>query len=342
MAVQKNFKITNGLEVNNNLIFANKDSNKVGIATTNPQYTLSVNGGIGVINSIVTGVSTVNNIVINGRITAGSSLGASGQYLISTGDGVSWTGIPKLRTVDKQIAGVGATTFNTTYSVGLLDVFINGVRLSDDEFTADDSATVVLDGACFGGETVEFISYSTSGLGVGFTGIQGLTILEEGSPIGSPLQVTSINFVGGAVTAVGSGVGVTVFFSDYISSSGIASYSDVAGISTYSETSGISSYSDVAGISTYSETSGISSYSDVAGISTYSETSGISSYSDVAGISTNVIGGIASVTSVTAGIVTATDGFISVGNTTPIQISLDGDQLTFTAVGIGSTTLTLF
>ena len=41
------------------------------------------------------------------------------------------------------------------------------------------------------------------------------------------------------------------------------------------------------------------------------------------------------------GVVTATGGFISVGNTTPIQISLIGNQLTFTAVGIGSTTLTL-
>jgi hypothetical protein len=36
------------------------------------------------------------------------------------------------------------------------------------------------------------------------------------------------------------------------------------------------------------------------------------------------------------------DGFISVGNTTPIQISLVGNKLTFTASGIGSTTLTLF
>jgi hypothetical protein len=306
MAIQKNFVIRHGLEVDTNLIVADPDTNKVGIGTTVPQYTLHVNGGIGATNSIVTGVSTVNNIVINGRITAGSSLGASGQYLVSTGNGVSWTGIPKLRTVDKKIAGVGATTFNVTYSVGLLDVFINGVRLSDDEFTAIDSATVSLNDACFGGETVEFISYSTSSLGIGYTGIQGLTILEEGTPIGSPLQVTSINFVGASVTAIGAGVGVTVFLSDYVSFSGIASYSDVAGISTYSETSGISSYSDVAGIST------------------------------------NVIGGIASVTSVIAGIVTATDGFISVGNTTPIQISLIGDQLTFTAVGIGSTTLTLF
>lgn len=41
------------------------------------------------------------------------------------------------------------------------------------------------------------------------------------------------------------------------------------------------------------------------------------------------------------GIITATGGFISIGNTTPIRIELVGNQLTFTAVGIGSTTLTL-
>jgi len=41
------------------------------------------------------------------------------------------------------------------------------------------------------------------------------------------------------------------------------------------------------------------------------------------------------------GTVKATDGFISVGNTTPIKIELVGNQLIFTAVGIGSTTLTL-
>jgi len=41
------------------------------------------------------------------------------------------------------------------------------------------------------------------------------------------------------------------------------------------------------------------------------------------------------------GAVRATNGFISVGNTTPIQITLVGNNLTFTAVGIGSTTFTL-
>ncbi len=41
------------------------------------------------------------------------------------------------------------------------------------------------------------------------------------------------------------------------------------------------------------------------------------------------------------GAIKASNGFISVGNTTPIQISLIGNQLTFTAAGIGSTTFIL-
>jgi hypothetical protein len=333
MAVQKNFIVKNGLEVNNNLIFANTGSNKVGIATTNPQYTLHVRGGIGATNSVITGVSTVNDLIIGGKVSAGSSFGAAGQYLVSTGAGVTWGAVPTVRSTDLQTAGVGATTFNTTYTVGLIDVYVNGVKLSADEYTANNGATVVLDDACFGGETVEFISYSPFGIGVGGTSIQGITILEEGSPVGGPLQVTSINFVGAAVTAVGSGVGVTVYLSNYVASAGIATFATNAGISTYSDTAGISTYSDTAGISTYSDTAGISTYSDTAGISTYSDT---------AGISTNVIGGIASVTSVTAGIITATSGFISIANTTPVTIQLIGNQLTFNAVGIGSTTFTLF
>lgn len=239
MAVQKNFVIQNGLEVNNNLIFADKGSNKVGIATTNPKYTLHVIGGIGATNSVVTGISTVTDLIIGGKVSAGSTFGAAGQYLVSTGAGVTWSAVPTVRSSDLQTAGVGATTFNTTYAVGLLDVYVNGVKLSSDEFTANNGATVVLDDACFGGETVEFISYSPFGIGIGGTSIQGITVLEEGSPVGSPLQITSINFVGASVTAVGSGYGVTVYLSDYVASAGIATYANTAGIATYASTAGV-------------------------------------------------------------------------------------------------------
>ena len=59
MAVNKNFVVKNGLEVGTDLILANTDNNRVGIATTTPDYTLHVNGGIGATDAYVSGISTV-------------------------------------------------------------------------------------------------------------------------------------------------------------------------------------------------------------------------------------------------------------------------------------------
>ena len=60
MAVNKNFVVKNGIEVNTNLIVADTDSNKVGIGTTVPEYTLHVFEGTGIGASMVyvTGIST--------------------------------------------------------------------------------------------------------------------------------------------------------------------------------------------------------------------------------------------------------------------------------------------
>jgi hypothetical protein len=66
------------------------------------------------------------------------------------------------------------------------------------------------------------------------------------------------------------------------------------------------------------------------------------------GTITNLTGTAGTITNLSAtninasGIVTATNGFVSTANTTPIQIKLVGNLLTFQAVGIGSTSFTLF
>ena len=77
---------------------------------------------------------------------------------------------------------------------------------------------------------------------------------------------------------------------------------------------------------------------DISGIVT--STSGFVGNINSSGVST--VTNLRSTNINATGVVTSTNGFISVANTTPIQISLVGNRLTFTAVGIGSTTLTLF
>jgi len=87
MAINKNFVIKNGIEVNDNVFVVDPNNNKVGIRTAIPEYELHVIGGIGVTDARVTGVTTALGDVLvansNGvdgkafavRVSAGNSVG---------------------------------------------------------------------------------------------------------------------------------------------------------------------------------------------------------------------------------------------------------------------------
>ena len=83
MAVNKNFVVKNGLEVNNDLILANATNSRVGIGTSVPQYTLHANGGIGATTLHVSGVSTFLSDV---RITGVTTLASAGGITTTGGD----------------------------------------------------------------------------------------------------------------------------------------------------------------------------------------------------------------------------------------------------------------
>jgi hypothetical protein len=165
MAINKNFVVKNGLEVNENLIYADATSDRIGIKTTNPQHVLHVNGGIGVTNSVVTGISTINAIVITGTLSAGHTTGASNQYLASIGTGITWKSVVTPRTSTVYSAGIGSTSFSVSYTVGLVDAYINGVRLIPPpspyaEFTASNGTDIFINDPCFGNEIVEIVVYN--------------------------------------------------------------------------------------------------------------------------------------------------------------------------------------
>ena len=208
-------------------------SDNVGIGTTIPQYKLDILG----------------DARLDGKLSVGNTTGVLGQYLSATGTGVTWSTFPVLRTGISTIATAGQTGFTTSYNVGFLDVYLNGVRLTDSEYIATNGNTIALNSPCFGGETVDIIAYG---------------LISNGSGSGG----------------IGGGGSGELYWTQNIS-----------GIHTLSS----------------------------VGIGTTNPTEKLT----------------------VSGTVLATDGFISIGNTTPIQITLVGNQLTFTAVGIGSTTLIL-
>ena len=79
-----------------------------------------------------------------------------------------------MRTSQTFTASSGQTSFSFTYNVGYLDVFVNGVKLSSSEFTANNGSTVVLSVGSFVGDIVELVSYFTTSYAAGETGILNL------------------------------------------------------------------------------------------------------------------------------------------------------------------------
>ena len=165
---------------------------------------IASNGNITVANDL--GIN--GNATFNSTITAGGVTGTNGQYLKSTGTGVAWDSFPTMRTTTTVTASAGQTTFSFTYNVGFLDVFINGTKLTDSEFTATNGSSVVLAVGCFVGDIVDLISYNTVSGGGGGGGAAGITVQDEGSSLST--DATTFNFVGTGIVASGTGATKTI------------------------------------------------------------------------------------------------------------------------------------
>ena len=93
MAVNKNFVVKNGLEVNDNLLVADIDTQKVGIGTSVASYELHVSGGVGATMMYVCGVTTVTGLVsAEGALTVGGNTNITGITTLAGGGGITTTG----------------------------------------------------------------------------------------------------------------------------------------------------------------------------------------------------------------------------------------------------------
>jgi hypothetical protein len=99
MAIDKDFVVKNGLQVNENLIFADSDNDKVGLGTTTPNRKLVVIGNAEVSSDLAVGTTiTAQRGAFTGIITANDG--------IDVGVGGTFVSIDKL---DAKI-GIGSTS----------------------------------------------------------------------------------------------------------------------------------------------------------------------------------------------------------------------------------------
>jgi len=188
MAVNKNFVVKNGLEVDTNLILADSTTNKVGIGTTVPTYELHVNGGIGATSATISGFATA---------LQGLRVGTAGTVLtVLSSPGIGYS------------VGVGSSQpeylldVRSPVSTGQTALYVKGdVRITGDLVIEDD---LTLD-------EVNIRNLNVTGLStfVGFTTFQnnvyiaGVTTLAANGGItttGGDLYVGGNLYGGGGIT----------------------------------------------------------------------------------------------------------------------------------------------
>ena len=170
MAVNKNFVVKNGLEVAENLIFANSD--KVGIGSTAPLAKLDVRGNINatdVFSSGVTTVATAFNVGTGGTIIAGTTNGLVGFR----------TAVPEFIVDIKSPVSTGQTTLNVFGDTVISgDIKIdNNINLSG--VSTFGGAAAFGGSATFGGDVTISGSLSLSGIATaetfsGFSNLQSI------------------------------------------------------------------------------------------------------------------------------------------------------------------------
>ncbi len=107
-----------------------------------------------------------------GTIIVGAGLSVTVQGVLS----VNGTGSARL--VETFTATAGQTTFTVaqSYTVGLVDVYLNGTRLSSSTFTATNGTTIVLTDAAVAGDVIDIVKY---------TPLSGLAFSTDNVPEGT-------------------------------------------------------------------------------------------------------------------------------------------------------------
>ena len=292
MAVNKNFVVKNGLEVNSDLILADADTKRVGIGSTIPQYTLDVAGGIGVTNIYAAGVST-----FVGFSTFQDSIGVQNDITIA---GISTVvGVATFKSdvyVDGNLNVVGDIVYD---EVNGRNIYISGLSTFVGFSTFSDSIGIKKDISIAGMSTVVGVATFRSDVYVdGDLNVAGDISYDQ--VVGREIYISGLStfvglssfvngvYIGGITTTAGAGgittTGGDLYVGDNLFVKGDA---DIAGVLTASSFSGSATIGLSeegtfigAGVSLINMASSSGSAIDVsavtAGVSTVTITPGVS------------------------------------------------------------------
>ena len=264
MAVNKNFVVKNGLEVNEDLFVANATDSFVGVGTSTPNNTLHVFGGIGATDVRITGFSSfIQSVFVGASGTTFAVIDTPGSNP-QVGIG---TDIPAYLLDIRSAVSTGQTAL---YVQG--DARITGDLIADDinldqadftninvsGFTTTNELVVGMGASVTGITTLGHLNRASAGSGgtsVTFNPAAGIatnlqvignTYIEGDLKIQSDLEVDADLFIVGIITAgtvhVGSAfssAGISTFMSDVNIGGKVQTGLEIAGVTTTASSGGI-------------------------------------------------------------------------------------------------------
>ena len=242
MAINKNFVIKNGVEINTSLIVGDATLNKVGVGTTVPGYTLHVGGsrgGIGATDITITGIATVG--------TSGSTSAALSVVGVSSFQGdINFLGSAGVSTItfDASLDKLNfADNARATFGAGDdLQIFHDG---SNSIIRETGTGNIVIEGS---GETLAVFAddgavslyydntdvFQTTPQGINVTGVTtstrlnvaGISTLDGGVRVGAAASIYTNGNVAfaGLATANGGlqvGTAASIYTNGNIAAAGI-------------------------------------------------------------------------------------------------------------------------
>ena len=358
MSISKNFVIKHGLEVSTNLILANADTRRVGIAITNPRYTLDVAGGIGATDFYLVGVGTFVNEL---------NVGLGGTVLTVLGIGNSigiGTALPAYLLDIRSPVSTGQTALYVQGDVRITgDLIVDDITFDDatiQNLTVTEALNVTSPGiSTFGGyvDINNSVDISNNLNVVGLTTLGGYVDINANADFSGTINVVGLSTLGGYVD-----INNSVDISGSLNVVGLTTLGGYVDINNSVDISGSLNVSGIATIASVSIVGAALSSLVVTGISTLAIVDingGDIEVSNVDTVDLNVTGiSTLGTVRISSGIITATSGIVTyygdgsnltglaasptlqtvlnTGNTSTIGMSISGVITATTFVGNGS------